>query len=69
MAQAEPGLEDDADLYSDGEGDFMDTDAPEPLGAGIDASAAVPPAKAAAAGAQETKKGGRGSKRAKTGGR
>ncbi|KAK9909662.1 hypothetical protein WJX75_005776 [Coccomyxa subellipsoidea] len=68
VARAEPGLEDDADLYSDGEGDFMDTDAPEPLGAGIDASAAVPPAKAAAAGAQETKKGGRGSKRAKTGG-
>ncbi len=66
VAQAEPGVEDDADLYSDEEADYMETDVPQPLASGIDASAAVPPAKADGAGA---KKGAKGAKRSKTGGR
>lgn len=36
--------EDDADLYSDADEDAMEEDAPSPVGLGVDASAAIPPA-------------------------
>lgn len=69
VAQAEPGVEDDPELYSDGEADYMETNAPAPIEAGVDISAAVPPAKVNAAGLQDTDKAVHAPKRAKTGGR
>ncbi|CAL8467911.1 g7449 [Coccomyxa elongata] len=66
VAQAEPGVEDDPDLYSDGEADYMETDAA--AAAGVDTSEAMPPAKATVAGLQDTDKAVHAPKRAKTGG-